>query len=177
MKILYGLTLVLLSMVLFGCTTPEGGETEVENIETVDEGPKDCGTDFDCFIAASVNCEPATATYLLKFNLFGMILDSETAMELKGLENGKCVYQQRTESVSVEFSEGLKQQLLDSNQIEEEIAEQEKASNEEAQTTVGTEVTCKMDTEDLTAAFTRWKQGTYSTGDLPEEYCERVLPQ
>lgn len=127
---------------------------------------------FDCFIEASEDCDPAKLSYTASVELFGMMSTATTHMELKGMEDDKCIYYQRTESSSVEFTDELVQQMLDSGLTQEEIDQQEQISNEAAQETAGMEKTCKFDTDDLTDILERWKQGSFSTEDWDVAECE-----
>jgi len=137
----------------------------------------DCGTDFDCFIAASADCDESKALHEVSLEIFGMIATSVTYMELQGMESGRCVYYQRTESSSVEFSEELVQQMLDSGITQEEIEQQEEAANDSAQATVGTETTCRFMPSDLTDMLNRWKQGNFGSDDLTGTECEGGFSQ
>ena len=87
------------------------------------------------------------------------------------MESDKCIYFQRSESVNVEFSDELVQQLLDSGKTQEEIDQQEQTANENAQELVGMEKTCKFSKEDLTAMLNNWNQGTFSSGDFDVAEC------
>jgi len=88
------------------------------------------------------------------------------------MESNKCIYYQRTESNSIEFTEEMVQQMLEDGATQEEIDQQEQTANDSAQEAVGMEKTCKFDTEDLTAMLNRWKQGSMSTEDWDVAECE-----
>ncbi len=131
----------------------------------------DCGTDFDCFINASLNCSLANVNYTSNNNLEGIIFTSTTLMELKGIQETKCVYYQKTESNSAEFSNESVQELLDANLTQENINQQKQIINESAQEIVGLEKICKFNTENLIAMLQRWKQGNFSTDDWDVAEC------
>lgn len=127
---------------------------------------------YDCFINASENCEPSKLLYTVSIDLFGMFDTVTTDMEIKGIESGKCIYYQRTESNSIKFTNEMVQQMLDGGATQEQIDQQEQTANDSAQQTVGMEKTCKFDTKDLTAMLKRWKQGIMSTDDWDVAKCE-----
>jgi len=159
----------------------------------------DCGhsylpgdnSDYDCFIEASENCELSKLLSTGTLELFRVIITGTTRMELKGIEDGKCIYYQITESYSIKYSDELIQSLLDSDLTQAEIDEQEQIANENAQELVGLTQTCKFEQEDLTAMLTRWKQGNASggatctlnqdewdctyTGDFENAECEAIF--
>ena len=101
-----------------------------------------------------------------------MLSTSTAYMELKGMESNKCIYYQRTENNSVEFTDELIQQMLDGGATQEEIDQQEQTANDSAQQTVGLEKTCKFNQEDLTNMLNNWKEGSFSTEDWDVAECE-----
>ena len=133
--------------------------SNIQSQETIGNQPN-----FDCFIDASENCGPSKLLNTITLELFGMVSTSTTHMELKGMESGKCVYYQRTEGGSIEFTDELVQQMLDSGSTQEEIDQQEQTANDSAQQTVGLEQTCKFNQGDLTAMLNRWKEGNFDIG-------------
>ncbi|MBW2990998.1 hypothetical protein KY348_04815 [Candidatus Woesearchaeota archaeon] len=132
----------------------------------------DCRKDFDCFIEASENCELAEVTHIASIDFLGVTTTSTTLMEIQGMDEDKCVYYQKTKSISVEFSEELKQQMRDGGATEEEINQAEQDANENAQQAVGERKTCKFDTSDLTALLEEWDAGNFSTEDFDVAECE-----
>ena len=141
--------------------------SNTQSQETVGDQPN-----FNCFINASENCEPSKLLNTVSVEIFGMLSTSTTYVELRGVEAGKCIYYQRTESNSVEFTDMMVQQMLDSGATQEEIDQQEQTANDSAQQTVGLEKTCKFNTEDLTAMLNRWEEGSFSTEDWNVAECE-----
>ena len=126
---------------------------------------------FDCFIDASENCELAKLLNTATVDVTGMITTATTYMELKGIESNKCIYYQRTESVSIEFTDVLVQQMLGSGYTQEQINQQEQTANNNVQQSVGLQQTCKFNQVDLTAMLNRWKVGNSSTGDWSVAQC------
>ena len=141
--------------------------SNTQSQETVGNQPN-----YNCFIEASENCEPSKLLNTVSIEIFGMLSTSTTYMELKGIESSKCVYYQRTESNSVEFTEEMVQQMLDGGATQEEIGQQEQTANDSAQQTVGLEKTCKFNTNDLTDMLNRWEEGSFSTEDWDVAECE-----
>ena|GEM_PF-1855020 len=177
-------------LLLAGCTTqyvcPDGEtvanpedcfaeeEAEVEPEEIVQVGGN-CGTDFECFIAAAETCTEANLTRTASINLFGIITTATNVMEIRGMEGGKCVYYQKTIKNEVTFSEEFLEQAREGGATEGELKEQLAASNEMAQATVGFEVTCEFSTQELTAMLENWKAGVGSSSDLAA--CEQKMPE
>jgi len=135
-------------------------------------GPIDCQTDIDCFIEASANCQPVTVTHTVTIDMFGLVMTSRAFLEIKGLEADKCVFYMKTEQIDIEFSEELIQQMLAGGATQEQIEEQEKAANEQADmATEGADGACRFDTADLTAMLLRWQEGTFSSEDWAVAEC------
>lgn len=163
------------------CGTTEDKPDEQQNCQVQ---ITDCGTNvlsektsenvpnFDCFIEAAQICNPAKLLNTVVIDILGMLSTSTTRMEIKGMESDKCIYYQRTESNSVEFTEEMIQQILDGGATQEEIDQQLQISNDVAQEAVGMEVICKFNREDLTAMLNNWKQGLLQGGDLLSGDCE-----
>lgn len=182
--IMFAVTLLII--VLSGCNlpTPEVQETlppqtemspEVETPpaptqEPLPSGPKECGVDFDCFIAAAASCEPASVTWAYDLDFFGAITSTILYQEIKGFDGDRCVYYQRTDSVEVSYSDEMVQQMIDNGLTEEQIEEQRSLAEEAAQQ-AGYDDTCLISTNDLVALLTRWQQGTFSTEDYDTAEC------
>lgn len=162
-------------LVLFaGCIT-----VQEEVVEEVTEEPKeiggDCGTDMDCFIEAAENCTEASMVRIASVETFGMITTAKNLMEIQGMENGKCVYYQKTLESSVSFSEEMLESAQAANATQEQIDAQLAQANEMAQSTVGFEVTCEFEAVELSSMLKRWKEGTASSKDLAG--CEYTVPE
>lgn len=124
----------------------------------------ECGQDWDCLINASQICSLTSFSSVGSTSIFKVIINSSTLIELKGIETNKCVYYQRTESMNIEYSQELIQQMLNSGMTQQEIDLAEQQANESAQQTIGLELTCKFVPENLTAMLIRWKEGDVSSG-------------
>lgn len=151
-----------------GCTHKNDRDCEIKETDcgssTITFEVQENVDNFDCFIEASEICEIAKLEYTTGAEVFGMVSTSTTSMEIKGMDSGKCIYYQKTNSASVEFSDAFVQQMLDSGLSQEEVNQQEQIANEAVQETVGLERTCKFDTYDLTFMLNNWKEGTFSSG-------------
>ena len=139
--------------------------------------PIECGIDFDCFIVASEDCSRSNVTHTSTLNLsiFGILQTSTSYFELMGIELKKCVFYQRVESINVTFTDEMLQLLLSQNATQEEIDQAIQQANDEADIMEGKDGTCRFDTDDLTAMFNRWKEGTYSSSDYENATCEGDL--
>jgi len=126
---------------------------------TKPSGPTDCGTNMDCFIQASRNCNPAKVTHIVTTDIFGVKQTTTSYLEIKGLEAGKCIFYLRTEKIDLTFPPGTPQNIIDE---QKEIYKKLE----------GKDGTCKFNTNDLTAMLNRWKLGIFSTGDFEVAECQ-----
>ena len=115
----------------------------------------DCGDDFDCFIDASENCNPANLKQILTLNLFGVEQTTSTTYKILGTESDKCNIYLRTDSIDLNFPEdiGISQEEIDEQKEMYDALE-------------GREGTCMFETNDLTDMLKRWKQGNFSSGEV-----------
>lgn len=174
MNRIFALMLGILLVFSFGCPSEEAPPPAPEPVQ---EGPIDCGRDFNCFVDASADCSEATTLNTMTINMFGLLITTDTHMEIRGLDDaGKCMYYTETVDQRVALSEELKQSLREDGATEEEIAQQEQNSNEMAKSLVGMEMTCRVDTAKLNSVLKAWRVGNLSTEDFAEDECETVLP-
>jgi hypothetical protein len=179
------LLVVLIAVLLVaGCTSQGAGQTskktnvstpanlteEQQPPETPTEQPApsgtDCGTStvskssptstaWDCFIAASTNCDIASVTSALTLGP----QTSTAYYEIRGLDaDGKCILYMRHIRDSIAFPSGTSQEIIS------QVNAQYKAFE-------GKESTCAYDTADLTAMLNRWGTGSFSTNDLTAANC------
>jgi hypothetical protein len=134
-------------------------------------GAMDCGYDFDCFIEKASTCSPASGVFIAPVDFIGVLITTTSFVEIKGLDEGKCVFYIRTEDVKMEYSDELIQQMLDGGLTEEEIEQQRQLAEEQAQQ-VGIDDTCRFNTSDLEALLRRWQQGNFSSEDYDMAECE-----
>jgi len=149
--LLIGLAAILL---FSGCTTKPQANTNAPPA-----GPKDCGTDFDCFIAASQSCEQAKGTSQITTTIFGVQQTTASSLEIKGIQSGKCLFYLKTEKIELTFPPSVPQDTV----------QQQKDIYKKLE---GRDGTCKFNTTDLTAVLTRWKAGNFSTEDFKVAECE-----
>ncbi len=143
-------------------STPETGN----NLPSHSESSKvlDCEEDMDCFIEASEDCTPAKLSSTSTIELFGMVMVTSGFSEIKGEEEGKCVYYMRTENYEMHFSDEMVQQMLATGVTQEEIQQQEEETNEEyLEPFEGKDGICKFNkNSDLTNILIKAKEGTFS---------------
>ena len=158
-----------------GCESPTDNDCEVViidcgsnlyTVETMENMPN-----YDCFIAASENCDKTklSNTYILE--ILGMISTGTTFMEIRGLDGDKCVYYERIDDSGVEFSDEMIQQMLDNNVTQEQIDQQEELADETAKTMIGNHKTCKFTLSDLTEMLNRWRAGMIFSADFSVAEC------
>ena len=119
---------------------------------------------WGCFINASEECSKAKFTLTDSINFFGVNITGTTYYELKGIKNNHCVFYLKTEETHLNYTEGLKQQLLDGGATQEEIDQQEQQANEQQNSLSGRDGQCNIKPKDLTPLLTRWADGNFSGG-------------
>ncbi|MDD5417165.1 MAG: hypothetical protein PHU12_04280 [Candidatus Aenigmarchaeota archaeon] len=132
----------------------------------------DCGTNiqnvtenipnYDCFIAASINCDYAKLLSTGSVDVFGVNVTATSKFELQGMNSNRCVFYQRMENYSVKFMDYAVQQFLAQGMNQSEIDGQEQNMTANAQQFVGKYRTCKFNKENLTATLTRWRDGIFN---------------
>lgn len=71
-----------------GSSSGNSEEVRLTNIQLID-----CGSDLDCFIKASANCELVKAVQKYKLGLFGIFGETNIMeYQINGIESGKCVF-------------------------------------------------------------------------------------
>lgn len=128
------------------------------NTTTKKIGPKDCGTDFACFVSATQNCGQAKVLFTNSIDLFGIILKGTAFYEVKGLdESNKCVFYLQSKKADYEFPSGMSQEIID----------QMKTT---AKKTEGQYGTCLFkNSSDLTNLLNKWNAGSFSVSTDPTE--------
>lgn len=183
---MYKMSFIVLGLVLllsFGCLGdevtvetpgPKAPAEEIPPAPTVVVGGE-CGEDMDCFLAASENCTPANMTYSVEFSLFGVITTAEVDMEIRGMENGSCVFYNINTAQHASLSPQLKESLLSSGMSAEEIEETEKEAEANAALGVGTETLCRTTPQTLHAVLKSWKDEV-SDVDFAQGECVTTYP-
>ncbi len=181
MKSIY-LALVLIGLLLAGCTTPteqtpvnETNTTpdDTENVTVTPPAEEDCGTDMDCFISNAEDCSKSKMDYTVAMEFFGTVINTTSFMQINGTVNEKCIFQIRTERINVHYDKNTTQQLLDSGKTMEEIKESELNLTLNAASS-GNKIdeVCKFDSsEDLASMLKEWQAGNFSTSDYENAEC------
>jgi hypothetical protein len=131
---------------------------------------------YNCFIEASRTCNPAMLLNEMSIEFFGLITTSNSEMKIKGLEEEKCIFYQKTIDQTFEFSPETIQEALDSGVTQEEIDLQLQTMNEENKELVyGLETICKFNQTDLTEMLIRWSDGNLSSEDLSPPRCQTTI--
>ena len=119
--------------------------------------------------------------------VFGVNIFKNTSIEIRGFEEGKCVYYQKIIQWTMEYGDTFVQSLS-ADYTADEIAEMEQSANESAQLSVGEQKLCKFEQNDLISLLNNWKQGSFSSSDYDGcitffdittcsiEYIKYVLP-
>ncbi|MFT4309714.1 MAG: hypothetical protein ACMXYL_04455 [Candidatus Woesearchaeota archaeon] len=140
-------------------------DTAEQDTEVCEPIIVDCGRSDsvnECFMEAVDNCCPATIMTDIEIEIFGMTIYTETYRELKGMENDKCIFYERTDDISLDYSAEARQGMLDSGMTEEEIEaaliEQNQMARDEI---IGEEGTCKYPVSDLKVRLNNERRGIF----------------
>ncbi|MBU1204459.1 MAG: hypothetical protein KKE93_00950 [Nanoarchaeota archaeon] len=115
----------------------------------------DCNEDFDCFVDASEDCNPAKLKHSLTLNLFGVEQTTSKTYKILGTESDKCIFFLRTDSIDLNFPEDA--------EVSQEAIDEQKEMYDALEDREGT---CKFETKDLTDMLKRWKQGNFDSGEI-----------
>lgn len=126
---------------------------------------------YDCLIEAAENCYLSKLNNINTMNLFGLIITTETDMEIRGMESNKCIYSQKTINQTINFSDEYMQQLIDEGKTQEEIDQQLQISNHYAKLAWGLEKVCKFDKTDLVILLNHQKENEYNDTDWEAGEC------
>ncbi len=136
-----------------------------------------CDEDVPCLIQASQACQPAEGTYTLQSEVMGAISQIVLQFTIQGpTSQGKCAFEVTPLSVSLEYTDAIRQQLqaqgLSDTEIEAQRQAMEKAARESAPAG-----TCVGDGADLAALLQRWEEGHYALDDWAAFTCTGTLAQ
>jgi len=153
------------------------GTCEEPNVQLLN-----CESTWGCLINASIDCTPANLTYDIVIPFFGIFESHGTTLvELRGVENSKCIYYERILNSTVQLNQTLIQTLIDQGNVtQEEVDAQTEIMNTDAKRTIGNQYTCKFaNFSNLTSMFERWEQGDFSLGfscsiSFEESSCNRT---
>jgi hypothetical protein len=135
--------------------------------------------DFDSFNSSLEDCSPASITFNVTFDLFGIGIFQENLVyyELQGLEEDRCVVYSRAESYRTFYSSEYVQSLLDEGVTQEEIDLEVEELNVLLLELVGNEGTCKYPLSDLVEIFRGMSEGvlSFSSEDVEKYGCSGNL--
>lgn len=129
----------------------------------------DCGNDDsslvnDCFIGYSNNCSKVKMIGFSEIYVSDYVLGLRKYLEIKGFENGKCVFYQKDLGHFLEYSDEFVQSLLNQGYSLNEVREMEIQDNQSIQSSVGVWSKCKFEKEDLISVLVGWSSEDYSSG-------------
>lgn len=154
--------------------------------------------DMSCFIRAAEKCKPATLTKNYRVAVFDTEISQIAFYEIKGGSRNKCQFylkildwqakpheftEEEKEIIKAEAEKIRKSILKNGGTVteltEEEIKEREETRKEIQKMTekrmkdaIGTDGICTFKAANLAALFERWKDGNFSSSDLPKADCE-----
>lgn len=148
----------------------------------------DCGTEMidcgssdlmnDCFIDAAKACCSAKLLVESDVSFFGMMMiHSENYMEIRGLEDERCLLFKRVDDNYAYFSSETRQELLYDGATEAEIDQEVLEMNEDSKNIIGKGGTCKYLVDDLVFLLEEEKKGSFrfSTEDNEKNSCTGSL--
>lgn len=131
----------------------------------------DCLTDQDCLIAATEVSQPTRVAWNMMANIYGVIVDSDTDMEITA-QAIRHKYQQKTVRIKTMLSDELKQALLEDGKTQAEIDQTEADAQTSAQEAVGTMMTCTFgDNKQMVGLLRQWQAGNFTEDDLNFAEC------
>lgn len=146
-----------------------GKETKQDISDEISEGVSvvvvECGSDIDCFIDETYECNLARLTYDFTLQLFGWIQDHSYYYEIENSDLENCMLYVKIENVSGNYDDVTVQYFLDNNMTQDEINQQEQEINDALQTIIGSDGTCILEQAKLTQIFISLKSGDYSSED------------
>tara|TARA_Y100000310_G_scaffold250151_1_gene256320 strand:- start:581 stop:2017 length:1437 start_codon:yes stop_codon:yes gene_type:complete len=141
-------------VVEMGSMFGNNSDYSIENLEEV----------YGCVAGAAENCELAKYKTDTTYELLGISGRTIDYFELRGLEEGKCVYYLIHEDISLEYGDELIDSLLALNYTQSEIDSMEEEAQNDSLNSVGDEGICLFDTSDLYDMFVRWSENNISSG-------------
>ena len=73
---------------------------------------KDCGKDYSCFLQGVRSCRPVRVEQNFKISQDGINRHVTRTMEIQGLNNGKCVYEDLIRKVEVSMQKERRWKLI-----------------------------------------------------------------
>ncbi|MFH1063861.1 MAG: hypothetical protein V1729_02155 [Candidatus Woesearchaeota archaeon] len=135
------------------------------------EDLEDCGTDMSCFVGKSSDCSPAEVEFTATVEMFGTTQTYTDHYELRGLDAGRCVFYIKSKAFAIEYTDELKQQLLDDGYTQAQLDAEIKSTKEMAAGMVGTDGTCLYQTSALHSMLDRWNKNQMDATDFDAGDC------
>lgn len=157
-----------------GSSTAPAGSVESPAVA----GPKDCGTDMSCFVAAAGTCAPATVEWVQSTVVFG-VFDQEGQLHLSlGVPNAGsgCVFSDRTDKVTLSVTPQGGQWAKAQGATDAQVQQQLQAAQAQADRSAGASITCTLPTKTLVQMLTAWSEGSSTTSAFSANNCTAALP-
>ncbi len=132
----------------------------------------DCGRNLNCLSLAAKTCAPATATHEMALNMMGVEQRSTARLEILGRDGARCLFKTTPISASVKLGPQARQAAMKQGKNAAQIDQAEREANEKALANLGPARTCKIAPAQLSQVITRWKNGSFSSSDLPAQDCK-----
>jgi len=137
-----------------------------------------CVDKVDCFISASKECTPAIIEEIKVLDFFGMIQTTKIKNTIEGLDSlKKCIFTTYVMDASLNYSSEIINQAKESGDTDEELKLQLDKSSESVKRTIGMLTKCSFPSSYLSQMLTRWKDGSFSSGDMGPGSCNTSIAQ
>ncbi len=136
-----------------------------------------CGENLGCLIQAVEAGNPASATFTVPVDFFGMTMKATALLTTEGREGDLVLFTDKTIAVEVGISDEVRAGARAQGISEEEIDAQVAQINQNAQSGVGTGQSCKFAPDDLKGMLERWRSGSFSTEDWSNAQCTPLQPE
>ena len=131
----------------------------------------DCGEDVDCLIRAAQACQPTEGTYALQSDMMGIISQMMLHFVIQGpTADEQCAFEVSPLSVSLEYTDEVRQMLSDQGLSDDEIEAQHETMEDAARENAPSG-SCIGPGADLAALLQRWENGSYALDDWDAFTC------
>jgi hypothetical protein len=136
----------------------------------------DCNKDWSSFVDASETCSPFNIICNSTIDLFGtggVLQNISKYYEIKGLNNEKCTFYFKYNSLIIYYSEESIQNALSQGTTQEEINQDLETINSDYSYLIGMNSTCYYPVSDLTSMISGWDEAYFSglPGDVEMYNC------
>lgn len=134
---------------------------------------------YECLIRAVNNdCEFAKSTTNfggIDILEMGVLAYGTTTISVKKGTQDNCFFTTEYGDQDIKYSEKIINQLLSSGLTREDIAKQEEEGRKTQKLVANKYVVCKLNKSEIVDNLNKWKEGRFSSEDVPKEKCRGTL--